>query len=176
MQLTCCMNYQIAGNVVKGLPDFIPSSSSKNGICLKCNRTIEKIIKLEEELLHIRRDLSFKRQNVLKTQINIPSPRRATVTKRMLRSLVIPAEKQQRTELSTLIPIRLAQLQPFNELTKQPILKLDRQNQPEKDKPPEIMPKPKQTEGLSQQKTKISLQFTKEGLNSTDKDLTGEII
>lgn len=41
-------------NVVKVLPDFIPSPSSKNGICLKCNRTIEKVIKLEEELLHIR--------------------------------------------------------------------------------------------------------------------------
>lgn len=164
-------------NVVKVLPDFIPSSSSKNGICLKCNRTIEKVIKLEEELLHIRGDLVTKRQNVVNTQINIPSPRRATVTKRMLRSPLIPPEKQQRTQLSTLIPIRLVQLQPFNQLAKQQILQPIHQKQPEIDatKPPEFMPQPKQTEGLSQTKTKRSLQFTKEGLDLKDTDLTGEI-
>ncbi|VDI38352.1 Hypothetical predicted protein, partial [Mytilus galloprovincialis] len=140
-------------------------------------KTENVVIKLEEELLHIRGDLVTKRQNVVNTQINIPSPRRATVTKRMLRSPLIPPEKQQRTQLSTLIPIRLVQLQPFNQLAKQQILQPIHQKQPEIDatKPPEFMPQPKQTEGLSQTKTKRSLQFTKEGLDLKDTDLTGEI-
>lgn len=60
------------------------------GVCQKCYRSVEKVIKSEREIKELKGKIKETAKTVASTLLlNLPSPRRKSITKRMLRSPVV---------------------------------------------------------------------------------------
>lgn len=70
-----------------------------NGVCMKCFRKVEQSIKLQKDSLKMKDELSASRLRVQQSVLNLPSPHKFNIEKRMLRS---PSTAQISKQIKTL--------------------------------------------------------------------------
>jgi hypothetical protein len=88
------------------------------GVCKKCYRTVESTLAADAKIQSVKQTFREKALNVVKTNVlQLPSPRRKTVSKRMLRSpdrSDMPSSKQTHFDVSY---VKLVKMEPFADLT-----------------------------------------------------------
>ncbi|XP_061188750.1 uncharacterized protein LOC133196920 [Saccostrea echinata] len=93
--------------------------SSNSAVCLKCYRSVDSVIKSEQKNENIKANICSMARKINETHLlQLPSPRRKVITKRMLRSPVVTqSAKKGKTfniEAVKYIPVHIA---PFKEIT-----------------------------------------------------------
>ncbi|XP_046566551.1 uncharacterized protein LOC124275108 [Haliotis rubra] len=97
-----------------------PSCEDSNGVCVKCFRRVENVFKMKKEIENQIESLNKSRKTVDNTLLTLPSPRKQTVTKRLLRS----PHSGQEAKLSTatkLFPTTVVRKYPVQLSTLQPL-------------------------------------------------------
>lgn len=87
------------------------SDIEKNGVCIKCYRAVEKVIKLRNEVKSLTDKMKESSERV---SLTLPSPRRGASEKRLLRSPVsLQSTKFVRfpTAVSTVVPVKMNKIQ-----------------------------------------------------------------
>ncbi|XP_048757078.2 uncharacterized protein LOC125667567 isoform X1 [Ostrea edulis] len=87
------------------------------GVCKKCYRQVESVLKIEAKNAVVKERFHEMAVRTLKTKmLQLPSPRRTSITKRMLRSpdTHVPSTKKKSFDVSV---VKLVQLTPFKDLT-----------------------------------------------------------
>lgn len=90
--------------------------NSNLGVCRKCYRAVESVIKSEEKNKLTKQSLRNNLEMVYKTQIlNLPSPRRKVISKRMLRSPDVSIRPSKALASATYVsPVKIL---PFKDLS-----------------------------------------------------------
>nr|XP_022294162.1 uncharacterized protein LOC111104476 [Crassostrea virginica] len=90
--------------------------NSNLGVCRKCYRAVESVIKSEKKNKLTKQSLRNNLEMVYKTQIlNLPSPRRKVISKRMLRSPDVSIRPSKALASATYVsPIKIL---PFKDLS-----------------------------------------------------------
>jgi DNA polymerase elongation subunit (family B) len=93
--------------------------SSNSAVCLKCYRSVESVLKSEQKNENIKANICSMARKINETYLlQLPSPRRKVITKRMLRSPVVTqSAKKDKTfpiEAVKYMPVHIA---PFKEIT-----------------------------------------------------------
>ncbi|XP_062569086.1 uncharacterized protein LOC134231180 [Saccostrea cucullata] len=97
-----------------GLTD-IADVTTNAGVCKKCYRSVESIMKTESKNEQIKQRFREVAQRTIQTlTLQLLSPRRKSITKRMLRSPALPSSKIQTFDVSYR---KLVQISPFSDLT-----------------------------------------------------------
>ena len=92
---------------------------SNNGSCKNCFRAIEKVIKLESDLRDLQQQISQARRVVRrKYQLATPSPTKAKIEKRLLKSPQVSDEKPQKKFPTTVNVITVVTIPSFEELSR----------------------------------------------------------
>lgn len=110
------LNKERVDNVKKitGLPDIDVATNA--GVCKKCYRSVESILKTEEKNQITKQRFREIAETTMKSHmLQLPSPRRKSISKRMLRSPSMPSSKKQ--TLVNLSYRKLVQIAPFKDLT-----------------------------------------------------------
>ncbi|XP_056009500.1 uncharacterized protein LOC130051535 [Ostrea edulis] len=100
-----------------GLTDVDVTNIINAGVCKKCYRTVESVLKTESKHDLIKQKFREIALNAVKTNmLQLLSPRRKTITKRMLRSpsTSMPSAKKQPFDVSY---VKLVKMAPFQDLT-----------------------------------------------------------
>lgn len=95
--------------------------SSDSAVCQKCYRTVESVLRSEQKNEEIRTKICSMAQNTNKTLLlQLPSPRRKLVTKRMLRSPVV-AQVAKRGNCFNIAAVeyKAVKIAPFTDITNQ---------------------------------------------------------
>ena len=128
-------------NIRRVFSDFCPPShSSKNGICVNCNRQVTKFLKLEKDLAELKNSLTKNRQSVKPILLTVPSPSRKldTRTKRLPRTPLQQIQKQQIIQTSPIAvaqPVQIVTLPSFHMLLQetQPVQPESQQIKPDEE-------------------------------------------
>ncbi|XP_063412299.1 uncharacterized protein LOC134695054 [Mytilus trossulus] len=113
----------------KNINNVVGFECKGEGVCQKCYRSVEKVLKTEKESTDLKGKLRQSTQTVENTLlVSVPSPKRVSISKRMLRS---PASFQP-SKKSDIVPITTM---PFNDITNTPNVVRSL---------PQILPKPTQ--------------------------------
>lgn len=123
------LSVERVNNIRSVIPDFVESSTDdSNGVCVKCYRRVENIHKMTKEIENQTASLRLSWKTVENIRLTLPSPRKRTVTKRLLGSpLSIQQPKAPKPFPATVVrkhPIRILPLQalPFaTNSTRRPI-------------------------------------------------------
>ena len=100
---------------ITGLTDIDVTNVSSAGVCIKCYRTADSIMKTESKNDVIKQKFREVAQKIVKTNmLQLPSPSRKSITKRMLRSPDVPSSKKQSFDISY---VNLVKIRPFMDLT-----------------------------------------------------------
>ncbi|XP_048774679.2 uncharacterized protein LOC125679473 [Ostrea edulis] len=92
---------------------------AESGVCQKCYRSAEKVIRMEKESTELRENLKKTTSTVQQTLLlSLPSPKRSIISKRMLRSPTVsqPAKKPV-DPLFKISYIKPVTMNPFSDLT-----------------------------------------------------------
>lgn len=116
-QIKLKLNSERLENIRKltGLTDVDVTNIINAGVCRKCYRTVESVLKTESKHDSIKQKFREMALNTVKTNmLQLLSPSRKTITKRMLRSPSMPSAKKQSFDVSY---VKLVKMAPFQDLT-----------------------------------------------------------
>ncbi|XP_048728332.2 uncharacterized protein LOC125646190 [Ostrea edulis] len=100
---------------ITGLTDVDVTNIINAGVCKICYRTVESVLKTESKHDLIKQEFHGIGLNTVKTNmLQLLSPRRKTITERMLRSRSMPSAKKQPFDVSY---VKLVKMAPFQDLT-----------------------------------------------------------